>query len=134
MKKLIYSLLICLCLTGCGTSVDIDKTTDNKNSNEICISEGQEEIIPEQLNENNKNRGKNDLLEQKDTDTSYENSDALYDMHIENFSKEKDELDVAYNSNNTIKKDILILNDDEVLNKLKELSKHSLRYHIGWNR
>lgn len=87
MKKIIYSLLICLCLTGCGKSVSIDKTTNNENSNEICISEGETETESEQLIEDSENLSESNLLEQKDTETSYENSDTSTDIHEEKISE-----------------------------------------------
>lgn len=37
MRKIIISIMLCLCLTGCSESKNIDGTTNMDNSNEIWL-------------------------------------------------------------------------------------------------
>ena len=89
MKKIILGMIICLCLTGCSKNEYINGTTNNEKLNKVSLSDGKDESEQKQLEIEVENSGEADILEQKDAETSCENSNTYTNIHEENFSKEK---------------------------------------------
>lgn len=134
MKKFLNYSIICLCLAWCITSI-------SENSNKIWNSEDKVEIESKQLINAGKDLDKNDLLEQKDTETSCENPHAYKDIHEEKFSKEKvNETETSISKstiedrNNNTNNNVILLSDEDTIRILDRLSKHDLRYSADWNR